>query len=77
MRKPAYCICEYNVHQLRCSRAADQRLCVRNRDSAIHLKSQASSHLLRLEFSLCDTRSETPKTGFFRDAAHIVSVIEL
>ena len=69
MRKPAFCICENkDADQLRGNREADQCLCFRYTNSTIPLLPK--SEISRLEPSmavqpgLCQTRSETPKTGF-------------
>ena len=70
MRNPVFCICENkDADQLRGNREADQRLCFRYTDSTIPLPSK--SEILSLEASsvavqpgLCQTWSETPKTGF-------------
>ena len=70
VRKPAFCICENKVaDQLRGNREADQRLCFRYTDSTITLlpKSEISSlqpSSVVVQPSLCQTWSETPKTGF-------------
>ena len=70
MRKPDFCICENkDADQLRGNREADQRLCFRYTDSTIPLlpKSEISSLYLFSEAvqpALCQTWSETPKTGF-------------
>ena len=70
MRKPAFCICENkDADQLRSNRQADQRLCFHYIDSAIPLlpKSEISSFLpcsVPVQPGLCQTWSETPKTGF-------------
>ena len=70
MRKLAFCICENkDADQLRGNREADQRLCFRYTDSTIPLlpKSEISSLLqssVAVQPGLCQTRSETPKTGF-------------
>ena len=61
VRKPVFCICE--------NKDADQRLCFRNTDSAIPLlfKSEFSSSWpssVVVQPGLCQTWSETPKTGF-------------
>ena len=60
MRKPAFCICE--------NKDADQRLCFHYIDSTIpHLSKSEISSLLPSSFAaqpgLCQTWSETPKTG--------------
>ena len=75
MRKPAFNICENKgADQLRGNRADDQRLCFRYIDNTISLlpesEIQASSHLLWL-YSLYQTWSETLKTDFSHDTAHI------
>ena len=70
MRKPAFCICENKeADQLRSNCPADQRLCFRYMDGKIPLlpKSKISSHWsssVAVQPGLCQTRSETPKTGF-------------
>ena len=70
MRKPAFCICENkDADQLRGNRKADQRLCFRYTDSTNPLlpKSENSSFWqssVALQPGLCQTWSETPKTGF-------------
>ena len=70
MRKPAFYICENkDADQLRSNREADQRLCFRYIASTIPLlpKCKISSLLassVTAQPGLCQTRSETPKTGF-------------
>ena len=70
MRKPAVCICENkDADQLRGNREADQGLCFRYTDSTITLlpKSEISGlwpSSMALQPGLCETRSDTPKTGF-------------
>ena len=70
MRKPAFCICENkDADQLRGNREADQRLCFYYTDSKIPLlhKSEISSlspSSVTVQPGLCETWSETPKTGF-------------
>ena len=70
MRKPAFCMCENkDVDQLRGNSEADQRLCFRYTDSTIPLlrKSEISSlspSSVAVQPGLCETWSETPKTGF-------------
>ena len=67
MRKPDFCICENkDADQLCGNRTADQRLCFRYIDSAI-----PSSHIQSAQSGLCGTWSETPKTGFSHNEAHI------
>ena len=68
--KPDFCLGENKgADQLRSNCEADQRLCFRYTDSTIPLLSkskisslQSSSVLVQL--GLCQTWSETPKTGF-------------
>ena len=72
MRKPDFCICENkDADQLRSNLEADQRLCFPHIDSTIPLLSK--SKMLGLQLScvalqpgLCQTWSETRKTGFLR-----------
>ena len=70
LRKPVFCICENkDADQLRGNREADQRLCFRYTDSTIPLlsKSEISSlwpSTVAVQPGLCQTWSETPKTGF-------------
>ena len=70
VRKPDFCLGENKgADQLRGNREADQRLCFRYTDSTISLllKSEISSFQLFSELvqaGLCQTWSETPKTGF-------------
>ena len=70
MRKPDFCICENkDADQLRGNREADQRLCFCYIDSTVPLlpKSEISSLLpssVAIQPGLCQTWSETPKTGF-------------
>ena len=72
VRKPAFCTCENkDADQLRGNREADQRLCFRHTDSTIPLlpKSKISSlypSSVAVQTGLCQTWSETPKTGFLR-----------
>ena len=69
-RKPDNCLCENKgADQLRGNREADQRLCFRYSDSTIPplLNSKISSFKLlsvTVQVGLCQTWSETPKTGF-------------
>ena len=72
MRKQDFFICENkDADQLRGNREADKRLCFRNTDSTIPQLSESEISSL-LPFSviaqpgLCQTWSETPKTGFLR-----------
>ena len=72
MRKQAFCICENkDADQLHGNREADQRLCFRYKDSTIPLLPK--SEIISLKLSslclqpvLCQTWTETPKTGFLR-----------
>ena len=70
MRKPDFCICKNkDADQLRGNREADQRLCFRHLDSTIPLLSKSKISSLWLSSvaaqpGLCQTWSETPKTGF-------------
>ena len=69
VRKRAFCICENkDADQLCGDREADQRLCFRYTDSTIPLlpKSEISSlqSSVAVQPGLCQTRSETPITGF-------------
>ena len=76
MRKPAFCICENkDADQLRVNREADQRLCFRyiDRTSLYFLNLQNFKPLssVSLQPGLCQTWSETPKSGFLiASAAH-------
>ena len=70
VRKPDFCLCKNKgADQLRSKCEADQRLCFRYTDSTIHLplKSEISSFYpasVTVQAGLCQTWSETPKTGF-------------
>ena len=70
MSKPAFCICENkDADQLRGNREADQRLCFRYIASTIPLlpKFKISNFWISsvaVQPGLCETWSETPKTGF-------------
>ena len=70
MRKPDFCMCENkDADQLRGNREADQRLCFRYTDSTIPLLSQSKisspwPSSVTVQPGLCQTWSETPKTGF-------------
>ena len=72
VRKPAFCICENkDADQLRGNREADQRLCFRYIDSTIPLLSKSEisslySSSVAVQPGLCQTWSQTPKTGFLR-----------
>ena len=77
MRKPDFCLCENKgADQLRSYCEADQRLCFRFTDSTIRLvlKSEISSFQppsVAAQAGLCETWSETPKTGFL--ASRLIS----
>ena len=77
MRKPDFCLCENKGADQLCSNCtADQRLCFRYMDSTIPLlpKSKISSILpysLTVQAGLCQTWSETLKTGFL--ASRLIS----
>ena len=70
MRKTALCICETkDADQLRGNREADQHLCFRYTDSTIPLLSKSEISSLKassvaVQPGLCQTWSETLKTGF-------------
>ena len=70
MRKPAFCLCEKkDADQLCGNREADQCLCFHYTDSTIPLlpKSEISSlqpSSVAVQPGLCQTWSETRKTGF-------------
>ena len=70
MRKSDFCLCQNKgADQLRSNCEADQRLCFRYSDGTISLlpKSELSSFNLpsmRVQLGLCQTWSETQKTGF-------------
>ena len=70
VRKPDFCLCENKgADQLRSNCEADQRLCFRYSDSTIPLLliAKISSLLpasVAVQADLCQTWSETPKTGF-------------
>ena len=76
MRKPDFCLCENKGADQLCSYdqlcsncTADQRLCFLYSDSTIHLppKSEISSikpSSVAAQIGLCETKSETSKTGF-------------
>ena len=70
IRKPSFCICENkDADHLRGNREADQRLCFRYIASTICLlpKSEISSlqsSSVVVQPGLCQTKSETGKTGF-------------
>ena len=70
MRKPDFCLCENKgADRLRSNWEADQSLCFRYTDSAISrlLISEISSFSpasVTVQVRLCQTWSETQKTGF-------------
>ena len=70
VRKPAFCICENeDADQIRGNREADQRLCFRYINSTIPLLpiyeiSSLYPSSVAVQPGLCQTWSETPKTGF-------------
>ena len=72
IRKPSFCMRENkDADQLRGNREADQRLCFRYLESTIPLlpKYEISSlkpSSVAVQPGLCQTWSETPKTGFLR-----------
>ena len=77
MRKPALFICENkDADQLRGNHEADQRLCLRYKNSTIPLLSKSEISRLypssvAVQPGLCLTRSET-RTFFSHDAAHLL-----
>ena len=72
LRKPAFCKCENkDADQLRGNHEADQRLCFRYIDSTIPLLSKSEisslySSSVAVQPGLCQTWSQTLKTGFLR-----------
>ena len=80
MRKPAFCICEKEDEDQLCSNStADQHLCFRYIDSTIPLLpiyeiSSPLSSCVVVQPGLCGTWSETQKTGFSHNEAHILLV---
>ena len=78
MRKPAFCTCENkDADQLRGNREADQRLCFHYIDSTIPLLSKSEisslySSSVAVQPGLCQTWSQTPKTGFLRTRLNYV-----
>ena len=70
VKKPALCICKNkDADQLRGNREADQHLCFRYTDSTIPLLPKCEISRLYLSCvvvqpGLCQTWSESPKTGF-------------
>ena len=68
--KPVFCICKNkDADQLRGNRKADQRLCFSYRESTIPLLSKSEISSLKpssvaVQAGLCQTWSETQKTGF-------------
>ena len=79
VRKPDICICENkDADQLHGNREADQRLCFRYIDITIPLLpiyqiSGLYPSCVVAQPGLCGTWSETPKTGFSHNEAHIFS----
>ena len=79
--KTVFCICENkDADQLRGNREADQRLCFRYTDSKIPLLSKSkiaslSPSSVAEQPGLCRTWSETPKTGFSQNEAHIMLLV--
>ena len=74
MRKPATCICENEGEEQLCSNhTADQRLCFRYiySTSSYIRKFKPLNIFVPVQPGLYRTWSETPKTGVFRDSAHI------
>ena len=70
MGKPAFCICENkDADQLRGNCEGDQHLCFRYTDTIIPLLSKYEISSLQpssvvVHAGLCQTWSDTPKTGF-------------
>ena len=70
MRKPDFCLCENeDAGQLHSNWEADQRLCFRDWDSIVPLPliskiSSFYSSYETVQAELCQTWSETLKTGF-------------
>ena len=70
VRKTDFCICENkDTDQLRGNSEADKRLCFSDIDSTISLLSKYEISSLKpssvaVHPCLCETWSETPKTGF-------------
>ena len=83
MRKPDFRICENkDADQLRGNHEADQRLCFRYIDSTIPLlsKSEISSlyySSVAVQPGLCQTWSQTPKTGFLRTRLKLYQVLAI
>ena len=81
VRKPAFCVCENKgADQLLGDREADQRLCFRYTDCTIPLppKSEISSlypSSVAVQPGLCQTWSETPKTGFLTTRLKYMSLV--
>ena len=79
MRKPTFCICENkDADQLRHNREADQRLCFRYIESAIHLLSKSEVSRLfpssvAAQPGLCRTRSETRTLVFPHRGSNYIS----
>ena len=70
MRKPDFCICKNkDADQLRGKLEADQHLCFRYTDSTVPLLAKCEISSLKpssvaVQPGLCQTWSETTKTGF-------------
>ena len=83
LRKPAFCICENkDADQLRGNREADQRLCFRYTDSTIPRLAKSKISCLEpssvtVQPGLCQTWSETPKTGFLRTRLIELSLLSI
>ena len=81
MRKPDFCLCENKgADQLRSNCEADQRLCFHYTDSTISplLRDKISRFWLSsviVQAGLCQTWSETPKTGFL--ASRLICTLTL
>ena len=77
-KKTRFCLCENKgADQLRSNCKADQRLCFRYTDSTLSLliKSEISSFYAAsgtVHVGLCQTWSETPKTGFL--ASRLINI---
>ena len=77
MRKPDFCLCENKGADQLCSNCtADQRLCFRYMDSTISLLHESEISYFKpscvdAQAGLCQTCSETPKTGFLTPGSFI------